>query len=61
VVEWIMVQEDAEATRAIGAHSTSRDDAGQGDGLAVLLRQGEQARPVSLRVLAGQVADLEAA
>jgi hypothetical protein len=54
-----MVQEDAEPNRAIGAHSTSRDDAGKRDRL-VLLLQGEQARPVSLGILAGQIADLEA-
>jgi hypothetical protein len=32
-----MVQEDAEATRAIGAHSTSRNDASKCDRLAALL------------------------
>ena len=59
-VGWIMVQEGAQPTRAIGPHSTSGNDAGQGDRLAVLLLHGEQARPVSLRILAGQIADLEA-
>ena len=59
-VGWIMVEEDAEPTRAIGSHPPAHNDAGQGDRLAVLLLQGEQTGPVSPGSLAGQVADLEA-
>jgi hypothetical protein len=55
-----MVQEDAKPTRTIGSHPASGNDAGKGDRLAVLLLQGQQAGPVALGILAGQIADLEA-
>jgi hypothetical protein len=56
-VGWIVIEEDAEPTRAIGAHPTTHNGAGQGDRLAVLLLQGEQTGPVSSSILAGEVAD----
>jgi hypothetical protein len=40
-------RKDAEPPQAIGSHATPGNDAGQSDGLAVLLLQGEQARPIS--------------
>jgi hypothetical protein len=53
-VRWIMVEEHGEPPRTISPHPTSRDDAGQGDRLAVLLFQGEQTGPVSLGILGGR-------
>lgn len=59
-VRWIMLKEDPEPTQAIRSHSTPRNDTGKGNGLTVLLLQGEQAGPIAPGILAGQVAHLQA-
>jgi hypothetical protein len=59
-VGWVVVQEDAEPTRAVRLYPAAHNGAGKRDRLAVLLLQGKQAGPVAASILTGQVADLEA-
>jgi hypothetical protein len=55
-----VLEEDPELPRAIRSHATPGNDTGKGDGLAVLLLQAEQARPISPGILTRQVAHLQA-
>jgi hypothetical protein len=52
-VGWIVVEEDAEPTRAVGSHPTTHNGARKGDRLAMLQLQREQTGPVSSSILTG--------